>query len=205
MPARKELTGMSFGRLLAKERRSYRKTHSFWLCECECGTVKEIAQTSLLRGSTVSCGCHRREIARKQLTKHSMCRSPEYRARAHLLDRCYNQNDPMSPHYGGRGIKVCDKWRSSFECFLADMGVRPSPGHSIDRIDNDGNYEPGNCRWATLIEQARNTSVAKTIEWQGAVRKYRDVCDELGIRDSTVRSRLKRGWSLERALLEPVA
>lgn len=130
------------------------------LCRCKCGVERSIPVQSLKSGHTTQCGCRKPEMNRSLRTTHGDAsnsnRAPEYRSWAHMKDRCYNPNDKRYEDYGGRGITVCDKWRNNYEAFAQDMGRKPSPRHSIDRIDNDGNYEPGNCRWATPAEQRIN-------------------------------------------------
>lgn len=120
-----------------------------------------------------------------------------------MKERCYNQNNHKYPDYGGRGIKVCNAWRESFETFLRDMGPRP-PGTSIDRIDNDGNYDPGNCRWATPAEQGANRRNNIRVEWQGQRMILRDAIERAGLPRKAVEHRLKRGWDVNRALSTPL-
>lgn len=129
-----------------------------------------------------------------------MHNSPEYTAWAGMLQRCRNPKNAAYPDYGGRGITVCDAWRDSFEAFYADLGPRPSARHSIDRIDNDGNYEPGNCRWATAKEQNRNTRRARLLTFDGRTQLLSDWGAELGVHPEAIRGRLRRGWSIEDAL-----
>ena len=158
--------GMRVGRLvvvsIAEPRRISGKLRKYWLCKCLCGVSKEIIERSLIVGDAVSCGCYSRERAKTlnqprhgQATRRTGV-SPEYRAWAKLKERCFNKNVKQWNDYGGRGISVCTEWRESFESFYRHVGRRPSNKHSIDRINNNGDYEPGNVRWATKVEQRRN-------------------------------------------------
>lgn len=171
----------------------------FWLCRCSCGTTKPVSRKHLQCGASTRCrGCaHRTHGAtngRKPRT--------EYAIWVGIIGRCANPRNRRFKDYGGRGVAVCERWRSSFAAFLADMGPRPSPGHSIDRHpDKNGNYEPGNCRWATSVEQNRNRRDNRFITAFGKTRCVAEWAELLGIKRTLIKDRLRRGWAPERALL----
>lgn len=129
--------------------------------------------------------------------------TPEYRAWVAMRHRCYVKTTRDYANYGGRGITVCERWRESYDNFLADMGCKPSPRHSIDRIDNFGPYSPENCRWATQSEQNRNRRSCRLLEFQGRTQTLVAWVEEYGLTRQTVSYRLRRGWSLGRALTTP--
>lgn len=158
---RLELTGQRFGRLVVVRFDSIGKQRqSQWLCRCDCGNEKVISCQSLKCAHAKSCGCLKDECGEKH--EKGMYKSPEYRTWIRIKTRCENENTPYYHGYGGRGISVCEKWSKSFEAFYADMGDRPSKDHSIDRKDNNGNYEPDNCKWSTRFEQQQNIRLQKS-------------------------------------------
>ena len=152
-----DLTSQRYGKLtvigLARTERYRTGTRIFWLCRCDCGKEKVIRGDGLHRGDYVSCGC--KKIA--QLTEHGATGTPEHKAWCNMVERCHTTTHRNYAEYGGRGISVCLEWRSNFQDFIKYVGLRPSPRHSIDRYpNNNGNYEPGNVRWATSKQQQRN-------------------------------------------------
>lgn len=168
-----------------------------WICKCDCGALTVILEYVLVR--SISCmDCHRARRLTGTLSRtHGLRSSTEYSAWAHMIQRCTNPNIETFPLYGGRGIAVCARWLDSFEAFYADMGAKPTASHSLDRWpDMNGNYEPGNCRWATWVEQANNRRVRKTAVWvllRGARVTLTDVAKEFGLSYGVAWKRLKRG------------
>jgi len=199
---RKDLTGKKFGRLEVLRLYGWLASRlgdgtSIWECQCACGNKKLVRSICLTRGANVSCGCYQSECRITNSTKHGHARkcnrSGEYSSWARMRDRCSNPKTERYPHYGGRGIKVCERWLD-FELFLSDMGNKPTPKHSIDRIDNDGNYEPSNCRWATALEQQSNTKRSvKLMDHNGKVMILTSWARYLHRDPGTIRRMVSRG------------
>lgn len=203
------LAGHTFGRLQVVAGPFYvsKNRSASWDCRCECGSMKRVLGSSLKCGETRSCGCLKREIAKKageRTRTHGMTRTPEHRTWSGMLQRCRDKNCKDYARYGAKGISVCERWADSFSAFLEDMGQKPSPEHSIDRIDPFGNYEPGNCRWATASEQQRNKRGFKRAVIDGVSRSVAEWTRVLGMSEQTVRGRIQRGWDAVRALTTPV-
>jgi len=203
----KDLTGQRFGKWTVIGFAEMRKRHSYWLCRCDCGTEREIQRNAVY--SLQSCGCDKPSEARPVRAARSKGRHPKLRisGSAHwswvaMRQRCTNPNHKNWKHYGGRGIRICERW-NSYAAFLEDMGARPV-GKTLDRYPNpDGNYEPGNCRWATPTEQARNMRRNLRLTLNG-VRLTAVEWEELReFPDGTLHRRKRAGWSDERALSTP--
>jgi len=199
--------GQRFGRLLVLGYvgvGSY--SSSLWLCLCDCGKETFVTASCLQRSrGTKSCGCLQREwSSRKAKARktHGMTGSREYISYQAMLTRCENEKASDYKNYGGRGISVCKRWRDSFENFYSDMGTRPE-GTSLDRIDNDGNYEPGNCRWSTRLQQGNNQRTNRFLDHDGRKMTVSQWSRETGIVAATIKTRLRKGWSIYDALTKP--
>lgn len=204
MPKTYNLTGQRFGRLtvikkaFSKKIGSSKRVH--WECICDCGKTAFVVTSYLIGGHTKSCGCYRSIWSSKNKTIHGMAKTPEYETWCHIKKRCNNPDDIDYKDYGAKGISVCKRWTESFQNFYDDMGPRPSNKHSIDRIDNDGDYTPENCHWATLNQQANNKSSNVVIEIDGIKKTLIQWCEHYGINYSTVQSRIRYGWPPEKAV-----
>lgn len=176
-------TGERFGRLTVIARAENRGRRTFWECLCDCGNTAVVQTDSLVAG-TRSCGCVRREVTAARSTTHGHSKgrrmSRTLRAYFHAKSRCGNQNDKKFPQYGGRGIRVCDRWAESFDNFLADMGECP-PNMTLDRVNVDGHYEPRNCRWATSMQQARTRTDNVLVEHDGQTMVLKDYASLMGV------------------------
>lgn len=165
MPKFENLVGNRYGRLVVMSKAGIQSKHTSWNCVCDCGEVTECLGINLKRGKSGSCGCLRKELSTQRSTKHGNRKgnstSREYETWCSMIGRCETETNTNYHNYGARSIKVCDRWRKSFEHFLADMGKRPSDKHSIERDDVNGNYEPSNCRWVTKEVQMRNRRIFK--------------------------------------------
>lgn len=201
---RKDLSGQTFGKLKVIEYSHTTNKRAFWKCRCECGNEHIAMGKYLICGDTRSCGCLVVEVTSSSHLTHGESRgsrTKEYRAWSGIKTRCYSHKNHKYPIYGGRGITMCDKWRLSYVEFLKDVGRAPTKSHSIDRIKVNGNYEPGNCKWSTPKEQARNTRRFFMVEVNGVSKMLSEWCEEYGQNYHLVYHRIKKcKWDALKAL-----
>ena len=192
-PTLGDLTGQKFGQLTAIVRAENSRAHHRYECLCECGNTATVMAQDLSRGHTQSCGC----LARFNSQTHGGRYMPEYKVWSGMLTRCRNSNQNSFRHYGGRGVTVCERWLD-FSNFISDMGHRPSAQHQLDRINNDGDYEPSNCKWSTPIEQANNKRSNRRVTVRGVDFKSATEAARLyGVPPKRAQLRLRRGWTPE--------
>lgn len=201
-----DLTGEKYGRLTALSRAESRGRRTVWNFLCDCGAIKAIGIEAVRAGLTRSCGCFRDEsLATRSITHgHSVGRrmSRELKAYGHARSRCTNPNDEKYPQYGGRGISMCSAWLNNAAQFISDMGPCP-PKHSIDRVNPNGNYEPGNCRWATSHQQARTRTDNVIVDFQGTPVVLKDYAALVGVNYKSLHSKLRyQGKTLAQATSE---
>lgn len=192
-----DVRGQRFGTLTAVSGRRH-NNRTLWLCQCECGRQIEMRIDALRKAK--SCGCLDRRIPPDGKKRHGLGKTPENAIWRSMVNRCNAPGDTNYPKYGARGIKVCDRWLFDFRAFLEDMGPRPSPAHSIDRIRSEGHYEPDNCRWALLKTQSRNKRDNHLVTVGGETMPLVAAVERYGGSYHTVKARIYRGWSIERAL-----
>lgn len=195
MPAKRDLTGFRSGHIVVISYAGrYKHGGSQWLCRCELCGSEFVRKAQVIYEGQKTCGvkCGVAESNRAR-TIHGRWRTPEYEAWHSIKERCFNKNSESWKHYGGRGITMCDEWINDPVSFLEHVGVRPSNKHSIDRIDNNRGYEPGNVRWATRSEQARNMSTTIVYEYRGEVKSLCDWADIFGLGLNQVRTRWYKG------------
>ena len=194
----KDLKGQTFGRLTVLSFTEVNKNHkAVWLCRCSCGTEAQILSGSLVNGATESCGCKALDVR----TTHGQTYTPEYRVWKGIKMRCYYKKARYYPIYGGRGIKVCKRWLNSFENFISDMGQRPSEKHTIERLNNDGDYTPGNCVWGTTKQQDRNKRCNVKIKTPWGILTLVEAAEKADLPVHMLYSRRFRGWPASKLLL----
>lgn len=203
--------GLRFGLLTVLDRAPRRGKHSAaqWLCQCDCGTVMQARSDNLKRGNTGSCGCQSSRAmigsrSRKHGHYHGHRPTLTWNSWAAMRRRCLDPRTVNYHRYGGSGVTVCDRWRNDFQAFLADMGERPAPDYTLDRIDGGKSYEPGNCRWASKTEQSRNLSSNRLIFFHGETRCLAEWAELYGLLPETIANRIDHlGWTVEDALTTP--
>ena len=211
-----DLTGHKYGRVTVVSYFGHKNGKTAWNCLCECGNTFVTNGNSLRTGRTSSCGCYKNERRAKANIKHGLKHHPLYKVHQTMKRRCYNKNDKKYKNYGARGIKICDEWLGedgfvNFYHWAINNGFKQDKlpnglnKYSIDRIDNDGNYEPSNCRWVDMKEQSCNKSVSHYITLNGKTQCVKKWLDELGVSKGLFYERKKRNWSDEKALLEPIS
>ena len=203
-----DLSGQRFGRLLAVERVGTSGGGALWLCKCDCGQEHRVRANALRVGATLSCGCLQKEVARKTIIENSYIHGGEphrlYVIWMRMNSRCNSKTAHFYHRYGGRGITICDEWRS-FICFRNwALANGYEDNLTLDRIDNDGNYSPDNCRWADWKTQANNTSTNVYVEINGEWLSFTSAARKLGVNVNTARNRVFRGMTHEEALLTPI-
>jgi hypothetical protein len=178
--------------------------HYRYLCVCDCGKTCSVLKSQLKLNRTRSCGClHREELSQRSI-RHGWAGTPEYESWHGMIQRCTNPKNSNYKDYGARGIAVCARWLD-FSAFLSDVGPRPSPLHTLERINNNGKYEPGNCRWATRKEQARNTRTSRRLTAMGKTLTVAEWAERAGLKYTTLYRRLRAGWIAEEAIFAPAS
>jgi hypothetical protein len=201
-----DITGQSFNKLkVIKRVENNNYGNAQWLCKCLCGEEKVFQGTHLRSGKPQSCGCSAIKSMAQKNTKHGMSRSKGYKAYRAVLQRCNNPKSKAYKYYGGRGIKICDRWLESFENFWEDMGEEHRDTLTLDRINNNGNYEPSNCRWATRKMQQNNRRANFFITYKDETLTIAEWADKLNIGFGTLAHRIKYAqWPIAKALETPV-
>jgi len=196
-----DITGQKFNTLTAVKKVSVDGHGALeWLFKCDCGNDFIAVGSTVKSGGIHSCGCVKFESPSKT---HGLSKTKEYNSWASIIARCENSKDTSYFRYGGRGIKMCERWRNSFEFFILDMGMSPSDSHSIDRKDNNKGYDPENCRWATKKEQALNRRSNNRIEIEGVTKCVTEWCEHFGISWHTYKTRKRNGVPLMQRFLPP--
>jgi hypothetical protein len=179
------------------------KLRTFWWCVCSCGTRKKVLEYGLYKGKSLSCGCKRNEEVAKKGTTHGMSKTTTYEVWLAMISRCYRENSDDYKNYGGRGITVYEAWKDSFEFFLVDMGEKPD-GLTLERLDVDKPYEPGNCKWGTQEEQNNNKRNNFFITFNGERKTASQWAKKIGLPREVITWRLSNGWGEEKALTTPL-
>lgn len=199
-----DLTGDKFGRWkVEKEHGRTKNGHVAWYCKCECGNFRIVSSDQLILGSSKSCGCLSSDLAAIRATTHDMTNTPLFKIWMGMKTRCYNKNVIAYPNYGGRGIKVCDRWLNSFQNFYDDMGDTYKKGLTIERVDVDKNYDPSNCIWIERKLQSRNRTNTIWVETLKGKMTISEAANLAGVSWFCMYNRAKRKCSIEKLLLPP--
>ncbi len=201
-----DLTGQKFGRLTVIKRIENKGKYTNWLCKCDCGNQTEATSHILRKGEKKSCGCLHREFIINKNKVHEKSNTRLYRIYVGMKQRCYKVSEPCYKYYGGRGIKICNEWLQDFMSFYNwAIANGYKENLTIDRIDVNGNYEPNNCRWATRKEQMNNMRTNRLLTYKGITKNISEWAKEYKIPYDVLQNRItKHGWSIERALTQPV-
>ena len=198
-----DIRGQRFGLWLVVGTYTRVGNKTLWLCRCDCGTERRVNAAELRNGKSTNCGCVRKAKGGARNATHGLSHTRMHARWMGMIARCENPNHSAYARYGGRGVRVCRRWRKSFTAWLADMGPPPTPRHTIDRIDNDDDYKPSNCRWATNKANCRNKKTSQFIEWGGERLHIAEWAERLGMSQQTLVYRITF-WSLEKAFTTPV-
>ena len=193
-----DLSGKTFSGWTVIRRTENRGRRTMWECVCVCGAKRDVQAESLTSGKSASCGCISREATSQRSKTHGMRHTREWNTWNRMIQRCTNKKNPAFKDYGGRGIFVCERWLNSFENFYADMG--DSNGLQIDRINNNGNYEPGNCRWTTCKQNCRNRRNSRLIEFGGETKCVTEWAEHFSVCSKSLSYRIRSGMSFEEAI-----
>ena len=213
MKSFEDLSGKKFGKLTVvrldhiEKRNNGKRNYYFyhWLCQCECGNECIIIGNYLKMRATVSCGCYRKELSRKKLLKHGLCKTRLYRIWTHMKERCYKKYCKDYKNYGQRNIIMCDEWKNDFVKFYEwALNNNYKENLTIDRIDVNGNYEPDNCRWSTIEEQANNMRSNHLLTFNNKTQTMSQWAKEYNMSKYLLQHRIALNWSVERALTTPV-
>jgi hypothetical protein len=196
----KNRVGLKYGRLIVLSLADNKGKKSRWNCLCDCGNKTKVTSSNLQTGHSLSCGCLKAETMSKNMFKHGKVRTRAYQSWEGMIFRCSNKNSTGYKYYGGRGIRVCDRWEN-FINFHEDMGDCPD-GLTIERINTNDDYKPGNCKWATYKEQNLNKRNNRYLSFNGTTKMLREWASDIGVCRSTIYRRIKKGWSIEKILIK---
>lgn len=208
-----DLTGKRFDRLVVEGIAFKKNNRIYWRCKCDCGNFLNVLSYSLIKKQTRSCGCYNKEKSKERMTKHGLSKHPLFSIWKAIKRRCYDTKSICYKNYGGRGIVVCDEWKNSYINFYnwaMSNGYKNEKLKSgknkwtIDRINNDGNYEPNNCRWTTDLVQSQNTRKVRKFNILGETLTIEEMSKKYNINKNCLRSRISRNWDIEKAVLCPI-